>query len=551
VSLGEGTGEPDREDFEALRWESAWIDPAVRRLAEAAAENAGLSIDAWVERAVRHACDLPPAAQFRSEAAAPQTPRNFSSLANGALAPAARYEREPVRLPPTHRGLQILPPAMPRASMPPPAPLSYPVQLQEPSRGRIVNLVWAASASAVIAIVAVAVLRDPSLMGRPVPATSVAANLAVLPPPSDLDRPSLRSLTAAQSTESAPGEPGAHAAAARGDGSTLPVATVAIAPHLVAAMPAAPRPQAAPGPLKVAAATPQATIAEPIEIPPPPSVTAGAPPEPVAAPKPAPMKAGMPKADSAEAMSAPPPKAEATPAAPAAAPAPKETVATAEAPPPSAPPSQTMVPTEPSAAEEVEAAKVVASLEPKVKAGDHLAEYRLGILYALGKGVPRDYDRAAGLLRQAAQSGLPEAQYDYAVLCDKGLGVTRDPAEAAHWYAKAAQKGHPPAALNLGYAYAEGIGVQRNLPEAAKWFRRAAEAGLVNAQFNLAYMYEQGAGIGKSLVEAYGWYNAAAESGDRGARDALDRIGGTMSAKERAEAKNRAKAIERSIKPPG
>jgi Sel1 repeat len=195
-------------------------------------------------------------------------------------------------------------------------------------------------------------------------------------------------------------------------------------------------------------------------------------------------------------------------------------------------------------------AQVAAALDARAKAGDPIAEFRLGILYAVGQGVPRDYARAASLLRASAESGFADAQYDYGTLCDKGLGVARDAAEAARWYAKAAQQGHAPAALNLGYAYARGVGVVRNLSEAARWFRLAAGAGQVNAQFNLAYMYEQGAGVAKSQIEAYAWYSVAAAKGDRESQQGMARIAARLAPHEMQLAATRSDVIKRSIAVP-
>lgn len=210
-----------------------------------------------------------------------------------------------------------------------------------------------------------------------------------------------------------------------------------------------------------------------------------------------------------------------------------------------APPTQPPVAAPGKAADDAPAdpAQLALWLEPRAKAGDVVAQYRLGALYALGKGVEKDYPRAAILLEQAAKSGLAEAQYDFAILCQAGLGVPRDPEQAADWYLRAATQGHAEAALNLGYAYAKGIGVPRDLTAAAQWFRRAADLGVVNAQYNLAFLYEAGDGVPRSLIEAYGWYSAAASRGDRGAQQAADRLASDFSAQQLKDARLRAAEI--------
>jgi Sel1 repeat-containing protein len=193
--------------------------------------------------------------------------------------------------------------------------------------------------------------------------------------------------------------------------------------------------------------------------------------------------------------------------------------------------------------EPTDPAQLARWLAPRAAAGDALAQYRLGALYAMGKGIERDYPRAAPLLRAAAEAGLAEAQFDLGVLLENGLGLAADAEAAALWYRKAAAQGNAEAALNLGYAAAKGLGVRKDLAEAARWFHRAAELGAADGQYNLAYLYEHGAGVPKSLANAYLWYSIAAAQGDDGAHDATERLASELSPKQLSEAKARATAI--------
>src|SRR3546814_9822285 len=55
---------------------------------------------------------------------------------------------------------------------------------------------------------------------------------------------------------------------------------------------------------------------------------------------------------------------------------------------------------------------------------DREAQYQLGLLYMLGHGgIPRDYARAAGSLRQAADAGHAQPMYTIANLHAIGNGV--------------------------------------------------------------------------------------------------------------------------------
>jgi Sel1 repeat len=192
--------------------------------------------------------------------------------------------------------------------------------------------------------------------------------------------------------------------------------------------------------------------------------------------------------------------------------------------------------------------QLAAWLEPRAKAGDALANYRLGTLYALGKGVDKDYARAAPLLRVAAESGVAEAQYDYAVLCQNGFGVAQDPTQALEWYRKAAAQGNADAALGLGNAFAKGIGAARDMAAAAQWFSRAAGLGLADAQYNLAFLYENGEGVTKSPLDAYVWYAIAGARGDPGAQKAADRMAKELSAAQMKDALARLAELQKSIK---
>lgn len=215
------------------------------------------------------------------------------------------------------------------------------------------------------------------------------------------------------------------------------------------------------------------------------------------------------------------------------------------------PPAKTVAlppPPAPGATEPADPAELARWLAPRAAKGDALAQYRLGTLYALGKGVAKDYARAAPLLRAAAESGLAEAQYDYAVLCEKGFGVAKDPVQAIAWYRKAAAQGNANAALSLGYAFAKGIGVDREMAAAAQWFRRAAEQGLVDAQYNLAFLYEHGDGVAKSPIDAFGWYSIAAARGDQGSKDAATRLAQTLSPDELKQAEARMIELQQSVK---
>ena len=70
-----------------------------------------------------------------------------------------------------------------------------------------------------------------------------------------------------------------------------------------------------------------------------------------------------------------------------------------------------------------------------------------------------NFDLAASLLEQRAQSGDVEAQYQLASLYRSGRGVAHDDVAAFQWMKAAAEKGHAKAQFNLAKMYLAGRGV--------------------------------------------------------------------------------------------
>lgn len=150
----------------------------------------------------------------------------------------------------------------------------------------------------------------------------------------------------------------------------------------------------------------------------------------------------------------------------------------------------------------------------KAKAGDGASQLLVGLAYAKGEGVPRDYIQAANWFRRAAEQGVARAQYDLGLLYENGQGVQKDPSQAAAWYREAAEQGYLNAQTNLALLYEDGRGVPKNYAQAASWYRKAAEQGYAEAQNNLCLLYDHGQGVPQDHVQAATWCRKAAEKGD-------------------------------------
>ncbi len=116
--------------------------------------------------------------------------------------------------------------------------------------------------------------------------------------------------------------------------------------------------------------------------------------------------------------------------------------------------------------------------------------------------------------RESAEQGYAKAQFALGFMYDIGRGVQQDAGEALSWFTKSAESGYCRAQLRVGMRYVNGKGVPQDDKEAVKWFRVAAEQGDATGQYNLGFMYEDGRGVPQDNKEAVKWYKKAAEGGN-------------------------------------
>lgn len=204
----------------------------------------------------------------------------------------------------------------------------------------------------------------------------------------------------------------------------------------------------------------------------------------------------------------------------------------------------------------------VPALIEKAQAGDVFSQTVLGLIYASGQSVTKDYKEANKWFRRAAENGSGLA------LCWSGMlyaargNPSRDYSVAMDLFRKAVatHQGKACGALHLGVMYLEGEGVpvnvsegiswwqqsaaetgksaiqsqiwlgeiylhQENYTEAAKWLQKAAEQGDPHAQERLAMMYTNALGFIQDDAQAVKWATKAAEQGNA---DALHLLGFTL-----------------------
>ena len=153
--------------------------------------------------------------------------------------------------------------------------------------------------------------------------------------------------------------------------------------------------------------------------------------------------------------------------------------------------------------------------------GNDKAQYELGLMYQIGKGVKRDTPEAIKWWKESANQGNVYAQFSLALMYDDGDGVNEDNNEAIKWYLKAADQGYDGAQLNLGVLYADGDGIPQNYNEAFKWFTKASEQGNASAQNCLAKLYYYGNGTSKDIEKAEKLFVSSAEKGNINAMNYL------------------------------
>jgi TPR repeat protein len=182
---------------------------------------------------------------------------------------------------------------------------------------------------------------------------------------------------------------------------------------------------------------------------------------------------------------------------------------------------------------------------------------RMGILYATGTGVPKDYVAALAWYQRAAESGSTTAMNNIATMYFHGLGVPQSYDETVKWLRLAVKQGDAAAQNKLGTLYDDGVGVPKNDGDAFNLFSLAAAQGYAPGMANLGRAYARGKGVKRDEVHAYALISAALEIGvARGERDAalyeLGAISQRLDAKALARAQSDARALlaKRPDEPP-
>lgn len=119
--------------------------------------------------------------------------------------------------------------------------------------------------------------------------------------------------------------------------------------------------------------------------------------------------------------------------------------------------------------------EAVEVLSPLADAGDELALYTIGVLYATGgEGLKQDYAKALVFYQKGAEKRHAGSMRQVGVAYAKGWGVEANPTMANQWYDNAANRGDALAQLWIGKMYASGQGRTKDGAQAYKWLTLAS-----------------------------------------------------------------------------
>jgi TPR repeat protein len=125
-------------------------------------------------------------------------------------------------------------------------------------------------------------------------------------------------------------------------------------------------------------------------------------------------------------------------------------------------------------------------------------------------------DVSAGVFRfqiKLAEQGNSEAQYKVGEMYEMGKGVSVDIDKAQIWFEKSANQGHKKAAFKLLYLEISSNGLNDFTKSQLANLRSEAAGGSADAQYFLGKMYAAGVGVPKSLTNALTWLNKATYNG--------------------------------------
>lgn len=155
--------------------------------------------------------------------------------------------------------------------------------------------------------------------------------------------------------------------------------------------------------------------------------------------------------------------------------------------------------------------------KPLAEQGNALSMYTLGCLYAMGRVVAQDDEKALSYWKKGAELGDTHCMLK---LCSY-FTIIQDYSSVIKYTQDAVAKGDVVAIYNLGKYYYDGIGVNQDYSMAVKYFKDAQAKGLAQAKNDLAMCYMEGKGVRQNYDKAVQLFQEAINQGFLAAKNNL------------------------------
>ena len=161
--------------------------------------------------------------------------------------------------------------------------------------------------------------------------------------------------------------------------------------------------------------------------------------------------------------------------------------------------------------------------------------------------IPPKEAELLGWYAVAALEGQCDAQCIVATMYAEGKQIPRDNEKATGWFLAAAAQGHTAAEFQVGLRYFSGGGLPRDQKAAYTWYERAGLKGHAKAQFNLGLMLSNAQSIPQDNLQACAWFKVAAAGGHPDAESIYQALTKTFDAEDLTIVKKRTRNLRAKI----
>ncbi|MGI6471909.1 MAG: ATP-binding cassette domain-containing protein [Candidatus Methanomethylophilaceae archaeon] len=156
-------------------------------------------------------------------------------------------------------------------------------------------------------------------------------------------------------------------------------------------------------------------------------------------------------------------------------------------------------------------------LEVLVTGGNVWAANDIGIIYAGGKTVQPDIDKAIHYIKIIGEAGNANALHRLGMIYRDGVLIKQDFDEAVKWFERGALLGNIHSAMSLVELYAIGNTEENVCKRAIGHIENMCKSGDVFAMKTLGRYYLDGIAVKQNYQKALYWYEVASKLGDPGA----------------------------------